>query len=94
MTEPTRAPIAAVTPIATTPQKTTRATAGLLPLGVGTGPAAMVTALGTTSLVTATAAGMVVSAATVLAVLIYAGAVWAWHTAARRVALPVPLIEG
>jgi tetrahydromethanopterin S-methyltransferase subunit D len=49
----------------------------LLPLGVGTGPAAMVAALGTTSLVTATAAGMVVSAATVLAVLIYAGAVWA-----------------
>ncbi len=37
----------------------------------------MVTALGTTSLVTATAAGMVVSAATVLAVPLYAGAVWA-----------------
>jgi hypothetical protein len=57
---------------------------GLLPLGVGTGPAAMVTALGTTSLVTATAAGMVVSAATVLAVLIYAGAVWAWRAADSR----------
>ncbi|MGD9734126.1 MAG: hypothetical protein AB7V58_00735 [Solirubrobacterales bacterium] len=42
---------------------------GLLPLGVGTGPAAMVAALGTTSLVTATAAGMVVSSATVLAAL-------------------------
>jgi hypothetical protein len=61
---------------------------GLLPLGVGTGPAAMVTALGTTSLVTATAAGMVVSAATVLAVLIYAGAVWAWRATASRIVLP------
>ncbi|HEX4753451.1 MAG TPA: hypothetical protein VH268_11165 [Solirubrobacterales bacterium] len=60
---------------------------GLLPLGVGTGPAAMVTALGTTSLVTATAAGMMVSAATVAAVVIYAGAVWAWRTAASRVGL-------
>jgi hypothetical protein len=58
---------------------------GLLPLGVGTGPAATVAALGTASLVTATAAGMVVSAATVLAVLIYAGAVWAW-----RVRFPEP----
>jgi hypothetical protein len=67
---------------------------GLLPLGIGTGPAAVVTALGTTSLVTATAAGMVVSAATALAVLIYAGAVWARRTAAGRVALPAPLIEG
>jgi hypothetical protein len=63
---------------------------GLLPLGIGTGPAAMVTALGTTNLVTATAAGMVVSAATVLAVLVYAGAIWAWRTAAGRVALPAP----
>jgi hypothetical protein len=61
---------------------------GLLPLGVGTGPAAMVTALGTTSLVTATAAGLVVSAATVVGVLLYAGAVWVWRTAATRVALP------
>ena len=61
---------------------------GLLPLGIGTGQAAMVTALGTTDLVTATAAGMVVSAATVLAVLIYAGGVWAWRTVAGRVALP------
>lgn len=61
---------------------------GLLPLGVGTGPAAMVAALGTTNLVTATAAGTVVSAATVIAVVLYAGAVWVW----RRVAgsLPVP----
>jgi hypothetical protein len=67
---------------------------GLLPLGVGTGPAAMVTALGTTNLVTATAAGMVVSAATVLAVLIYVGVVWAWRTAGGRVALPAPLIKG
>jgi hypothetical protein len=57
---------------------------GLLPLGVGTGPAAMVTALGATSLVTATAAGMVVSAATMIAVLIYAGAVWAWRIVAER----------
>ncbi len=55
---------------------------GLLPLGVGTGPAATVAALGTTNLVAATAAGMVVSAATVLAVLIYAGGVWAWRTIA------------
>ena len=50
---------------------------GLLPLGVGTGPASMVAALGgSATIVTATAAGMVVSAATVSAVLIYAGAVW------------------
>lgn len=61
---------------------------GLLPLGVGTGPAAMVAALGTTDLLTATAAGMVVSAATVLAVLVYAGAVWAWRAAAPRATLP------
>jgi hypothetical protein len=62
---------------------------GLLPLGIGTGPASMVAALGgTTSVVTATAAGMVVSAATVLAVLIYAGAVWAWRTVAARAASP------
>jgi hypothetical protein len=53
---------------------------GLLPIGIGTGPAAMVTALGTADLATATAAGMVVSAATVLAVLIYAGTCWAWRT--------------
>jgi hypothetical protein len=58
---------------------------GLLPLGIGTGPAATVAALGTTNLVAATAAGMVVSAATVLAVLIYAGAIWVW-----RVVLPEP----
>lgn len=50
---------------------------GLLPLGVGTGPASMVAALGgSTTIVTATAAGMVVSAATVLGVLLYAAAVW------------------
>lgn len=61
---------------------------GLLPLGVGTGPAAMVAALGTTDLVTATAAGAVVSAATVIAVVLYAGAVWLWRRAAGR--LPVP----
>jgi hypothetical protein len=59
---------------------------GLLPLGIGTGPAATVAALGGTSLVAATAAGMVVSSATILAVLIYAGAIWAW----RRLPEPVP----
>jgi hypothetical protein len=59
---------------------------GLLPLGIGTGPAATVAALGGTSLVSATAAGMVVSSATILAVLIYAGAIWAW----RRFPEPVP----
>ncbi len=68
---------------------------GLLPLGIGTGPAATVAALGTVDLATATAAGMVVSAATVLAVLIYAGAVWAWRAlvpdpAVRRAALEAP----
>jgi hypothetical protein len=52
---------------------------GLLPLGIGTGPTATVAALGTTNLAAATAAGMVVSTATVLAVLIYAGACWAWR---------------
>lgn len=58
---------------------------GLLPLGVGTGPAAMVAALGgSTTIVTATAAGMVVSAATVLAVLLYAGAVWLVGSATGR----------
>jgi hypothetical protein len=57
---------------------------GLLPLGVGTGPAAMVSALGATSLVTATAAGLVISAATMIAVLIYAGAVLAWRIVAER----------
>jgi hypothetical protein len=63
---------------------------GLLPLGVATGPAAMVTALGATSLVTATAAGMVVSAATMIAVLIYAAAVWTWRTVAQRPEPRVP----
>lgn len=52
---------------------------GLLPLGIGTGPTATVAALGTTDLATATAAGMVVSAATILSVLLYAGAVWTWR---------------
>jgi hypothetical protein len=52
---------------------------GLLPLGVGTGPAATVAALGSANLLAATAAGMVVSSATVIAVLLYAGAVWAWR---------------
>jgi hypothetical protein len=62
-------------------------TIGLLPIGVGTGPAATVAALGTTDLAAATAAGMVVSAAAVLAVLIYAGACWAWRA---RVPEPAP----
>jgi hypothetical protein len=44
----------------------------------------MVTALGATSLVTATASGMVVSAVTMIAVLIYAGVVWAWRIVAER----------
>jgi hypothetical protein len=52
---------------------------GLLPIGLGTGPAATVAALGTTNLAAATAAGLVVSSATVLAVLIYAGTAWAWR---------------
>jgi hypothetical protein len=51
---------------------------GLLPIGVGTGPTATVAALGTTSVAGAAAAGMVVSAATVLAVLIYAGLCWSF----------------
>jgi hypothetical protein len=50
---------------------------GLLPIGVGTGPTATVAALGTTNLAAAAAAGTVVSAATVLAVLLYAGICWA-----------------
>lgn len=61
---------------------------GLLPLGIGTGPAAMVAALGTTNLVGATAAGTVVSTATVLAVLVYAGAVWVWQRASASAPLP------
>jgi hypothetical protein len=64
---------------------------GLLPLGIGTGPASMVAALGgTTSIITATAAGMVVSAATVAAVVIYASAVWAWRAAIARASVPQP----
>jgi hypothetical protein len=63
----------------------TMGTVGLLPLGVGTGPASTVAALGTTDLAAAAAAGMVVSAATVLAVLVYAGACWTW-----RARLPEP----
>jgi hypothetical protein len=65
---------------------------GVLPLGVGTGPAAMVTALGAGGLVTATAAGVVVSAATMLAALIYAGAVWAWHVVADRLDSTAPAL--
>jgi hypothetical protein len=58
---------------------------GLLPIGIGTGPTATIAALGTSSV--ATAAGMVVSAATVLAVLIYTGLCWAWRA---RVSAPAP----
>jgi len=65
----------------------TMGTVGLLPIGVATGPAATVAALGTTNLAAATAAGLVVSAATVLAVLIYAGACWAWRALPAE---PVP----
>jgi uncharacterized membrane protein YbhN (UPF0104 family) len=64
----------------------TMGTVGLLPIGLGTGPAATVAALGTSDLATAAAAGMVVSTATVLAVLIYAGVCWAWRA---RVPAPV-----
>ena len=67
-------------------------TVGLLPLGVGTGPAAMVAALGTSNLVTAAAAGTVVSAATIIAVLLYAGAVWVWRRLTSRLPVPVPEI--
>jgi hypothetical protein len=59
---------------------------GLLPIGIGTGPAATVAALGTTNLAAATGAGVVVSTATVLAVLIYAGVTWAW-----RAYVPAPV---
>jgi hypothetical protein len=60
---------------------------GLLPIGIGTGPAAMVAAIGSTDLAAATAAGMVVSAATVLAVVVYAATTWAWRVLLGR---PVP----
>ena len=60
---------------------------GLLPIGIGTGPTATVAALGATSVATATAAGLVVSAATVLAVLIYTGVCWAWR---GRLTAPMP----
>jgi uncharacterized membrane protein YbhN (UPF0104 family) len=56
-------------------------TIGLLPIGVGTGPTATVVALGSTDLAGATAAGMVVSAATVIAVALYAGICWTWGAA-------------
>jgi hypothetical protein len=75
---------------------------GLLPIGVGTGPTATVAALGATDLAAATAAGMVVSAATVLAVLLYAAVCWAWRPQpaneaeqdAQVIALPVPKRPG
>ena len=67
------------------------------------GPAATVAALGATNLATATAAGMVVSAATVLAVLLYAGAFWALgarftgrdvDAAERATVIPLPVRGG
>jgi hypothetical protein len=64
---------------------------GLLPIGVGTGPAATVAALGTTNLAAAAAAGMVVSAATVLAVLVYVGVCW---TLGVRFTDPAPAEPG
>jgi hypothetical protein len=69
----------------------TMGTVGLLPLGVGTGPTATVAALGTTDVAVAVAAGMVVSTATVLAVLIYAGACWAWRSRLREPAEVIQL---
>jgi hypothetical protein len=74
-------------------------TIGLLPIGVGTGPTATVVALGSTDLAAATAAGMVVSAATVVAVILYAAICWSWRITARAeepklaevVPLPLPL---
>jgi uncharacterized membrane protein YbhN (UPF0104 family) len=60
---------------------------GLLPIGVGTGPTATVAALGATDLGAATAAGMAVSAATVVAVLLYAALCGTW------VARPAPATE-
>ncbi|MBS1878590.1 MAG: hypothetical protein JST31_03660 [Actinobacteria bacterium] len=67
---------------------------GLLPLGIGTGPAATVAALGSTNLIAATAAGMVVSSATVVAVLLYAGLTWVWRTriAPARIAATAPAL--
>jgi hypothetical protein len=47
---------------------------GLLPLGAGTGPVALVAVLGTGDLGTAAAAGVAVSATTLAAVLLYAAA--------------------
>ena len=64
---------------------------GLLPIGVGTGPTATVAALGATDLAAATAAGMVVSAATVLAVLLYAAFTWSWSW--RKPVLADPELE-
>jgi hypothetical protein len=74
---------------------------GLLPIGLGTGPTATVAALGATDLAAATAAGLVVSTATVLAVLIYSGVCLAWRprvdepesAPAEVIPLPVPAPE-
>jgi hypothetical protein len=63
-------------------------TIGLLPIGVGTGPTATVAALGATNLAAATAAGMVVSAATVLAVLSYGAICWTWGTRSQQASKP------
>jgi hypothetical protein len=59
---------------------------GLLPLGLGTGPATMVATFGAAGVAQATAAGLAISATTVLAVLLYAAITWAWRFAHQPVA--------
>jgi hypothetical protein len=63
---------------------------GLLPIGVGTGPTATVAAVGAIDLGAAAAAGMVVSAATVAAVLVYALACWTWPVRTSDIASDEP----
>jgi hypothetical protein len=68
---------------------------GLLPVGVGAGPAATMAALGASSLAAAAAAGVVISATTLAAVLLYAAANLAAHPTAsgwqagRRVVITI-----
>jgi hypothetical protein len=63
---------------------------GLLPLGLGTGPASTVATFGAAGVAQATAAGLAISATTVLAVLLYAAITWAWRFARHPVAAPDP----
>jgi hypothetical protein len=63
---------------------------GLLPLGLGTGPASTVATFGAVGVAQATAAGLAISATTVLAVLLYAAITWAWRFAQQDVAQPEP----